>query len=133
MFPEYDWVNDRVITDGCSRRRPDMLVDMGSHVIIIEVDENQHTSYVVECETRRLNDISLDLNCRPVMMIRFNPDSYKRSTGENVTSCWSVNNTSGILVIKKSKQDEWNYRLEILRNTIYEGRGNIGVIKQFLK
>jgi len=35
------------IENGCSKRRPDLLIDMGSHIIIVEVDENKHSDY--EC------------------------------------------------------------------------------------
>ena len=119
MFPQYDWVNDKRIIDGCSKRRPDMLVDLGSHLVIIEVDEFRHDTYTTECEIKRLNDIFIDVGCRPIVMIRFNPDSYKDAiTGALITSCWSINNSTKTLLVKKSKYVEWLYRLERLRNEI---------------
>ncbi len=36
-FPGLTWVHDKRIADGCSTRRPDLLVDLGSHVLVIEV------------------------------------------------------------------------------------------------
>ena len=39
-FPGFSWVCDKRVVDGCSKRRPDLLLDMGTHIIIIEVDEN---------------------------------------------------------------------------------------------
>ncbi len=38
-FPGVTWVTDKRIEGGCSRR-PDLFLDMGSHVFIIEADEN---------------------------------------------------------------------------------------------
>ena len=119
QFPQYDWINDKRIVDGCSKRRPDMLLDLGSHLVIIEIDENKHDSYTAECEIKRLNDISLDVGCRPIFMIRFNPDAYVKN-GIKITSCWGINGTTKTLMIKKSKIDDWNYRLECLKNNIMQ-------------
>jgi hypothetical protein len=117
-FPEFDWTTDRKIEDGCSNRRPDMLLDLGYKVIIIEVDEYKHSSYTVECETRRLNDISLDLGCRPIQMIRFNPDAYTNSDFVKVSSCWAINGITKLMTLKKTKIAEWNNRLNTLESTI---------------
>ena len=45
------WVHDKMIEGGCSKRRPDLLVDMGSHVVIVEVDEQQHADYDTTFDT----------------------------------------------------------------------------------
>ena len=37
IFPDFTWVHDKKIQDGCSKRRPDLLLDLGSHIIIIEI------------------------------------------------------------------------------------------------
>jgi hypothetical protein len=73
-FPQFTWTADKRVQDGCSRRRPDLFLDMGSHVIIVEIDENQHTDYDCSCENKRLMEISQDIGHRPVIFIRFNPD-----------------------------------------------------------
>ena len=44
-FPDLSWVCDKTVQGGCSKRRPDLLLDMGSHIVIIEVDENKLDSY----------------------------------------------------------------------------------------
>ena len=44
-YPNFTWNCDKKITDGCSRRRPDLLVDFGDFIIIVEIDENQHNDY----------------------------------------------------------------------------------------
>jgi hypothetical protein len=105
-----------MISDGCSKRRPDLLLDLGYQIIIIEVDENQHIDYDTSCENKRIMEISRDVGHRPIIFIRFNPDDYK--SGEiNVTSCWGTNKNS-LCVVKKNKKNEWKNRLEELSRNI---------------
>jgi hypothetical protein len=114
--PEYDFQIDKKIVDGCSKRRPDLLLDLGYQIIIIEIDENKHANYDCSCENKRIMEISQDLAHRPIVFIRFNPDSYE----ENellVSSCWHIN-TKGFCVVKKSKQKEWERRLNTLDETL---------------
>jgi hypothetical protein len=113
-FPNFTWVHDKKIKDGCSKRRPDLLVDLGSHIIIIEVDENKHTDYDCSCEHKRLMEISQDLHFRPIIFIRFNPDSYIFN-GIKIKSCWGING-NGIIVIKNKK--EWIERINVLKEQI---------------
>jgi hypothetical protein len=42
-FPDLSLISDKIITDGCSKRRPDLFLDLGNQILIIEIDENQHT------------------------------------------------------------------------------------------
>ena len=67
---------------------------MGSHIIIIEIDENAHTDYDCSCENKRLMEISQDLGFRPIVFIRFNPDDYVDKDGNNIKSCWKLNRTT---------------------------------------
>jgi hypothetical protein len=90
-FPNFTWIHDKKVQDGCSKRRPDLLLDMGTHVIIIEIDENKHTDYDCSCENKRLMQISQDLQHRPVIFIRFNPDDYTNKDGILIKSCWKLN------------------------------------------
>ena len=76
-FTNFTWVADKKVQDGCSRRRPDLLLDMGSHIIIMEVDENKHTDYDCSCEHKRLIELSQDLQHRPIIFIRFNPKIHR--------------------------------------------------------
>ena len=108
----YSWVADKRIYDGCSKRRPDLFLDLGYQVIIVEVDENQHEQYDCSCENKRLMELSQDVNHRPIVFIRFNPDDYV-SLEKRITSCWAYNKL-GVCTIKKTKQKEWSTRLETL-------------------
>ena len=112
-YPDFNWVADKKMQDGCSKRRPDLLLDFGSHVIIVEVDENKHTTYDCSCQNKRLMEISQDIGHKPVVFIRFNPDAYVNQEGKKVTSCWRINGY-GVLDISKSKRDEWHTRIYML-------------------
>jgi hypothetical protein len=115
-FPEQDWVWNRRIQDGCSRRQPDLILDLGFQVVIIEVDENQHRNGY-SCENKRVMELSLDVGHRPIVFIRFNPDSY-RTSGKVVKSCWGMNNKTHTCRVNPGKKQEWNDRLEKLCETI---------------
>ena len=115
-FPHFDFIADKIISGGCSRRRPDLFLDILYQIIIIEIDENQHTDYDCSCENKRVMELSEDLGHRPIVFIRFNPDDYKKD-GKNITSCWGCDK-NGICVVKKSKQKEWLERLNTLGDQI---------------
>ena len=113
---QLDWVHDKRIQDGCSKRRPDLLLDLGSHVLIIEIDEQSHSDYNCSCEAIRLQDISVDIGLRPIIIIRFNPDSYVRSSdGKKIPSCWDTNKL-GIYTITHKKN--WETRIRKLLDQI---------------
>jgi len=118
QFPldKYTWIEDKKVKDGCSKKRPDLFLDLGYHIIIIEVDENQHINYECSCENKRLMELSQDVGHRPIIFIRFNPDEYITKCGK-ISSCWIINN-QGIYNIKINKQKEWAMRLESLKNQI---------------
>jgi hypothetical protein len=115
-FPNMNWVADKIVSGGCSKRRPDLLLDLGYQIVIVEVDENQHIDYDCSCENKRIMELSQDVGHRPIVFIRFNPDDYEKD-GTIITSCWGQNK-KGICVIKKSKQNEWTQRLNTLEEHI---------------
>jgi hypothetical protein len=115
-FSNIDIIYDKIIQNGCSRRRPDIYIDLGYQVIIVEVDENQHNNYDCSCENKRTMELSQDVGHRPIIFIRFNPDDYKTELA-NITSCWSVNRT-GRCAVKKCKKNEWEQRLNTLKQTV---------------
>jgi hypothetical protein len=116
-FPEFDWVLDKRVEGGCSKRRPDLLLDLYSHVIIIEVDENKHDNYDCSCENKRLMELSKDLAHRPIVFIRFNPDGYIDKDGKKVSSCWRLNGL-GVMTIMKTRQTEWDLRINTLKEQV---------------
>jgi hypothetical protein len=73
---------DKIIVGGCSKYRPDIVLDAIHAKIIIEIDENQHKSYSSECEKSRMMQIHQDFGGIPIIFIRYNPDSYKEFNSE---------------------------------------------------
>jgi hypothetical protein len=116
-FQHYSWKTDKVIKDGCSRRRPDLLLDLGYQVLIIEVDENQHMDYDCSCENKRIMELSQDIGHRPIVFIRFNPDAYYDEHNVKIKSCWSING-KGICAVNKANSIKWSDRLAVLQNQI---------------
>jgi phage-related protein len=104
-FPDLIIPNDRRIDGGCSKKKPDFFIELLTHVIIIEVDENGHLSYNQSCENKRIMQLSEDIAHRPMVLIRFNPD--KNSDG---SSCWGVDG-NGLAVVNKKQTIEWQKRL----------------------
>ena len=66
---------NKQVEGGCSKRRPDMLIDCGSHCLMIEVDEHRHVNY--SCEEKRMVELYEDIGFRKIVFIRFNPDAYE--------------------------------------------------------
>jgi hypothetical protein len=116
-FPDFTWVADKHVSDGCSKRRPDLLLDLGYQIIIVEVDENQHIDYDCSCENKRIMELSQDVGHIPIVFVRFNPDNYIDENGNKISSCWGQDG-NGICVIKKSKKVEWETRLQQLNDQI---------------
>ena len=106
---------DSIISRGCSKRRPDGLIEYELFSIIIEIDENSHKSYEDICENKRLMEIYRDLDFKPLRVIRFNPDSYKDINGKRINSIFSLDSDNKLKVKNKK---ELNRRVDILLGTI---------------
>ena len=128
-FGDLDILSDQRIPNGISKRRPDIFIDLGFQVIIIEVDENQHFLYNKISENQRIFEISRDVGYRPIIMIRFNPDGFSypcKETNKNVIvpSCWKTNTNRVLqLSIKNFSFDRlhrfsWEQRLITLKENI---------------
>ena len=107
-FPKHHIVNDRRISGGCSKKKPDFFFELLTHVIIVEVDEHGHMPYDKSCENKRMMELSEDIAHRPLVFIRFNPDKTSSEPG-----CWGYDET-GRAVVKKKRAIEWQERLAAL-------------------
>jgi hypothetical protein len=120
-LPDVTWVCDKrydfAPSDCASLRRPDMYCDFGTHVVIVEIDENQHKLYDTTCDNKRLCELYQDFQHRPIVFVRFNPDDYKRANGSTVTSCFGYGK-DGMCRVKKNKSHEIVERLNVLCDTI---------------
>jgi len=114
QFKDKTWINDKRVKDGCSKRRPDLLCDLGDHVLVIEIDENNHESYNCSCENKRLMELSTDVGHRPLTFVRFNPDDYIDKTGNKIKSCW-IADKNGLTHINRNMKKNWEERLNNLK------------------
>jgi len=72
---------DRIIDGGvCGLERPDIYIECITHILIVEVDEDQHSGRACECEQSRMVNISQP-NGMKTLFLRFNPDEYNRPKG----------------------------------------------------
>jgi len=118
-FKDCDWVADKTVQGGCSRRRPDLLLHMGTHVIIVEIDENKHNAYECSCENRRMMELSRDVNHTKIVFIRFNPDAYEDvKTSKKVKSCWTIDERTQVLHVSAANRQQWELRVEKLKQQI---------------
>ena len=127
-FPDknIDMRFDKAVDGGCSKRIPDVLIDLLLYSIIIECDEGQHKNY--ECENKRTMQLFEDLGERPLILIRFNPDSYTEDPGSSgkkkkAEGCFKP--LTKIEDIHKKKfyeinKEEWKRRVDILEEVIRE-------------
>ena len=60
---------------GCSKKRPDVYFELAKHCVIVEIDEHQHNTYDDSCECARINEIVNGIGGKPIVIIRFNPDT----------------------------------------------------------
>jgi hypothetical protein len=136
-FKNLSFIFDEPIKgDGlCINKRPDILLNLNKHSIIIEIDENQHKGYVVGCDDSRTLIIQEALN-RPTIFIRFNPDDYVDENNKKVLSPFKIDKKLGLTTIPKNNENEWNNRLLLLKETInnnleYKSDEPITIIKLF--
>ena len=103
LFPYFRWQSrNKVPENDCRiRRRPDYYVILQHHILVLEVDENQHKSYQAKDETIRINQLSESFNDKPVIYVRFNPDKYKALTGASIKGCFKKVNDA--LVVDKQR------------------------------
>ena len=124
-FPRVKWVFDRRVEG--TRRRPDHRplihgIGIESHDIVIETDENSHWFYLCADERKKEKEVHYWISRRkkPLIWVRFNPDAYDDPvTGQRVTSCFTKGGL-GTTIVKPSKIEEWEQRLEKLRQVVEE-------------
>jgi len=106
-YPDFDWKINEKITK--IQRIPDMYLIINELMLIIEIDEKQHKWYSKKKENKRDNELlNLEDN---VIIIKFNPDEYKKGE-EFIKSCWYGKK------LKKGKVEEWYERIKKLNETI---------------
>ncbi len=123
-FPNVDWRWNKTVEGGCFKRRPDLLLKLGSHTVIVEVGENSHDVYDPTCEEKRMGEIWNDVGHAPLVFARFNPDKYKDEYGNNVPSQWGGKRANGAATLSKKWKSAWEARLEKLREAVEQYIGS---------
>jgi hypothetical protein len=117
-FSDYKWIFDKSLKNGCSKYRPDIFLDLETHIIIIEIDEYQHAIYDSHNEELRVQYIHDYCDNRKLVFIRFNPDTYRDKNNHIIKSPWVYYRTKLKISSDKKLERDWNDRLESLKNTI---------------
>jgi hypothetical protein len=99
-----DFIHDKPIyidfKGGCcdTKRRIDLRTLINNTMLCIEIDEDQHKSYIKEHEVIRYDDLFMDFSGKYIF-IRYNPDKFKDKFG-------------------KSKNPYFNSRMQVLESVI---------------
>lgn len=76
-FQDLKIAHNKIIEGSCLRYRPDFFIEAPKgHIIIVEVDEEHHKQYDVNCEIVRMFNIQQAI-MTPIVFVRYNPDAYK--------------------------------------------------------
>jgi hypothetical protein len=113
-FPNIRWTVDRRIKGGNSARRPDLIWDFGTFVIIVEIDEDQHKTYDKEDLKLREKELLSDLKGKKLVIIYFNPDEYTDKDGKIHPSIFFVERGEAYPLVG------WRERFNVLVKTINE-------------
>jgi hypothetical protein len=118
-FSEYTLTLNKQIPNSCGiKHRPDISLDLGDHIIVIEIDEGQHRAYDTTCEISRTNRIVEAFGYISTSFIRFNPDAYTNEENKRIPTVWTTNKLTGLLSLNSHKKKKWGERLQTLSNTI---------------
>lgn len=149
---DYNWIEDKKIKDSNTLKRPDLLLDLEEHVLIVEIDEHQHKKVSIKSkkerrekkkstmtrqerikmyEKNRTEELKKNID-KPLIIIRLNPDKYE-SEGVVYKSPWKKTKENKYEVIN---QQEWDKRLtklfeEITVNISDKPEANIKIVKLF--
>lgn len=113
---------DKIIDSTCTLKRPDFAYHCGKHVIIIEVDEDQHLSYnncgytkdeKIKGENRRMYEIGNIFQGIPIIFIRYNPDNFKDNTNKKVIISNIKRHDILIRWVKKCIRQQWDKGLYV--------------------
>jgi hypothetical protein len=124
-FPDYNWKLDKTFVHrpfvlGVNTRcRPDARFTQDDRVIIVEVDELSHRTYLCADEREREQSFVLQNSNKTVVMIRFNPDAYTDYSGKRIPSCFTPAEKGNETVhVHPKQQAQWKRRLGELESTI---------------
>lgn len=93
---------------------PDILIFLLTHVIIIQIDENQNKNENYYIKNKKINELISYTKDIPYIFIKFNIGKYSLTNGEIYKSCFKKNNYNYLQV----NDDNLQNRLKKLKETI---------------
>ncbi len=81
LCKKYDSYDETIYNRECGLERPDWTYDCGTHIVVLECDENQHSEYPCSCEQTRMVNITSSYGGIPVIFLRYNPDRFRDKDG----------------------------------------------------
>lgn len=124
LFPQYSWTFDKVYNDltgknrMVGRFRPDARTTCEERVLIVEVDEDSHRSYMCAKEREREESFVAQAGRKTVVLIRFNPDKYIDFDGKTHPSCFKMSKKECIVSVNPTQKAQWSKRIATLKSTI---------------
>lgn len=75
-LPDRNFIHNKSVGTICTQNRifPDILFDLETHHVIVEIDEHQHRGANYNCEEKRMRDIIANIGTS-CYFIRYNPDN----------------------------------------------------------
>lgn len=95
--------------------RPDLTINLDNKIIIIDITKKQP-----EIDQEKIDQMRQHSAHIPIIMIWFNPGSYKigpKEEHKTVRSCFKKND-SKIVVLDETQKEEWADRLKILKTLV---------------
>lgn len=93
--------------------RPDLWWDLGTHGLVVEVDENQHVTYGRQNEAARTLQLQVDAQ-KPVVFLRFNPDGFRDSSDVLHSSCFKKPARSLAFESQRHREQRLSFPMERL-------------------
>ena len=109
QLPEHvkECLADKIVDIMCNKYRPDIAFDCGTHIVIIECDEEQHKHYnwrscasnksLEDAEEKRMYELFIAFGTLPTIFIRWNPDYFTIQGKE----CKKYNQYKRLEILKK--------------------------------
>jgi len=121
-FPDHRWTFDRGFCVGVLHRPDARLAISTTRILIVEVDEDSHETYL--CGDERTREAVFKAHAPRgaiIHLLRFNPDAYDHPvTKQRVPSCFRRSKVDGLVSVDPARKADWEFRLETLRKTIQE-------------
>ena len=105
---------------GTLRYRPDARTTTSDRVIIVEIDEESHSSY--DCNKEREREATFVATARSmgrvVVLLRLNPDSYTDKHGKYFPTCFKHSKDGNQVTVDPAQQKQWDGRLKELADHV---------------